>query len=164
MLFKAVFLLLVSIFTTAVFGQTRTITGKVIDENLHPVYKAGIYSVDTCLLVTTDLDGAFKISIPDNTKSLIIASIAMEWRSIELTGTCSTLEIILLSSGSYDFMSAGKVDRLRKKEFDKLPDLHQSSFEKGIFKMDKPCYMNHFISIKKELREIHKRRTQAQSN
>jgi len=56
-------------------------------------------------------------------------------------------------------MTAGKVDRLRKKQFDKLPALHEAAFEKGVFKSEKPCYVEKFISFKKQLKEIHKGRT-----
>src|SRR5215213_2255115 len=156
MIFNAINLSLLLFFATNIAGQTRTITGKVIDENLYPVYEAKIYNVDTSLLVTTDNNGNFKIEIPVDTKSLSIGSIGIEWKNIELTMDCDNLEIILLNRGTYDFMGAGKIDRLRKKDFAKLPTLHQSAFEKSIFKMGKPCYVEKFISIKKELKQIHK--------
>ena len=59
------------------------------------------------------------------------------------------LEIILQLAGTYDFMSPAKVNRLRKKEFNKLSGLHKSAFEKGIFKTDKPCFIDKFIPHKK---------------
>ena len=153
-----IFILSILFTTSIAFGQTRTITGKVIDENFYPVYEARI-NVDTSPLVTTDTNGIFKIEIPVDTKSISIGSIGMEWKSIDLTGNCSNLEIILLNSATYDFMSARKIDRLRKKDFDKLPTIHQTAFEKGIFKMAKPCYTDKFAPIKNRLKQIHKRRT-----
>lgn len=54
----------------------------------------------------------------------------MVWKNIELPSDCNNLGIILQLSGKYDFMSARKVDRLRKKKIDKLPALHQTPFKK----------------------------------
>jgi len=144
-------------------GQTTIVTGKVIDENFYPVYNAKLFKEDTVLLSTTDASGNFMIEIPTNTRLLTVASIAMESKHIHLTDNCSNLEIILLNSGSYDFLSAGKVDRLRKKEFNKLPSLHLSAFEKSVFKNDKPCYLDKFVSHKKELKEIHRNRSKMPS-
>ena len=160
MTFKAILLSISLLFIARLCGQTRTITGKVIGEALYPVYEARIFNADNLLLVTTDTSGNFKLEIPIETKSIIISSLGMERKNIDLTGNCSNLDIILLSSATYDFMSAGKVDRLRKKDFDKLPALHQAAFEKGIFKLVKPCYTEKFIPIKKRLKEIHKNRIQ----
>lgn len=151
------------LFGTYSFGQTRTLTGKVIDQKLHPLYQVRICNVDTALLTTSDINGNFSLTLPFNAKSLIIASTGMEWKNIDISDSCNNLEIVLLPSGTYDFMTAGKVDRLRKKDFKKLPTLHKSAFEKGAFKTDKPCYVNKFIQIKKRLKEIHKNRTQQPS-
>ncbi|MDD3788028.1 MAG: hypothetical protein PHO94_04965 [Petrimonas sp.] len=41
-------------------------------------------------------------------------------------------------------MSPKKVDRLRKKKFEKLPELHSQAFQKGLFKTEKPCVIREF--------------------
>ena len=53
--------------------------------------------------------------------------------------------------------------KIEQKEFDKLPTLHKSAFEKGLFKTDKPCYVDKFIPIKKRLKQIQKSRAQQPS-
>lgn len=73
----------------------------------------------------------------------------MEKKCVQLAENCAHLDIILLHRGSYDFMSAGKVDRLRKKEFNRMPLFHQAAFEKGIFKSAKTCFTEKFIPVKK---------------
>jgi hypothetical protein len=147
-------------FVTHVLGQTRTLTGKVIDDKFNPLPIVSISNADTVLLARTDMNGNFSITIPPDTKKLIVATVGMEWKSLDISDSCSNLEIILLPRPTYDFMTLGKVDRLRKKQFDKLPKLHKSAFEKGVFKSEKPCYVDKFIPIKKRLKEIHKIRTQ----
>jgi hypothetical protein len=60
---------------------------------------------------------------------------------------CSHVDIVLLNHSSYDFMTLQEVDRLRKKEFKKLPRLHAKAFEEGILTSKKPCYDDIFISV-----------------
>ncbi len=157
------FILSILLSISIAFGQTRIITGKVISENFYPVYEAKVFNIDTLVLVTTDTGGNFKIEIPIDTKSIMVGAIGAEWKNIDLSSECNNLDIILLNRATYDFMSAGKVDRLRKKDFNKLPALYKSAFEKGIFKTDRPCYVEKFIPIKKRLKEIHRQRAQMPS-
>jgi hypothetical protein len=53
-------------------------------------------------------------------------------------------------SSTYDFMTLKKVDRLRMKRFNKLPELHKEAFEKGIFKTENACYTQEFIPHNKK--------------
>jgi hypothetical protein len=116
-----------------IYGQTRTITGQVIDEQLTPVYEASIYNSDTILLGTTADDGTFRISISAETKSLLFFCIGRERKYVALPSNCDYLEIILLNRWTFDFISARNVDRLRMKQFKNLPELHKVAHSKGIF-------------------------------
>lgn len=136
------------LFVTHVLGQTRTLTGKIIDNEFNPHFQVSIFNSDTVLLAKSDKNGNFSITVPTDTKTLIVADVGMEWKSLDLLRDCNNLEVILQLAATYDFMSPAKVDRLRKKEFDKLPGLHKSAFEKGIFQTDKPCFVDKFISHK----------------
>lgn len=142
------FIILVFISYTPIYGQTRTITGRVVTEDLLALPGARVQKADTLLLGTTDINGTFRVEIPADTKALIISAVGMEWQSIHLPDSCDHLDIILLNSGHYDFMSARKVDRLRKKQFQKLPQLHQAAYLKGLFSAAKPCYKQAFVPIK----------------
>jgi len=150
-------------FVTNILGQTRTLTGKIIDHEFITLYQVKIFNADTVPLATTDMNGNFSVTIPPDTKKLIVATVGMEWKSLDLLKDCNDLEIILQPMWTYDFKLSGKVDRLRKKQFEKLQALHQSAFEKGIFKRDKPCYVDKFIPQKKEMIERHKARTRMPS-
>lgn len=148
---------------THVQGQTRTLTGKIIDNEFNPLAQVSIFSADTVLLGKSDKNGNFSITVPTHTKTLIVADVGMEWKRLDSLSDCSNLEVILQPMWTYDFKLPAKVDRLRKKQFDKLPALHQSAFQKGIFKAEKPCYLDKFIPHKKEMLERHKARTQMAS-
>lgn len=135
-------LLFLTFGTTA---QIRIINGKVIDKYLNPVSQVYIQNSHTTLLGKTDINGQFRISIPVDTKSLIIADVGFESASINLTDSCNQLDIVLLLSGTYDFISLKKVDKLRMKQFKKLPELHFAAYQKGIFWSDSACYTQNFI-------------------
>ena len=57
-------------FNVSLFGQTRTIIGRVITEDLEPLVMVHIQTSDTVLLGKTDIDGRFKINIPQETDKL----------------------------------------------------------------------------------------------
>jgi hypothetical protein len=147
MTFRTTISILTLLSVTHVAGQTRNLTGKIIGYDFQPFIQTKIFNIDTVLLGKSDMTGQFSITIPYDTKTLFVADVGMEWKKITLTDSCNILEIILLPSWTYDFKTLKKVEKLRKKEFDKLPRLHKTAFEKGIFKSDKPCYVDNFISI-----------------
>lgn len=67
MISRATFLFTILLVVTYAIGQTRTLTGKVIDGELHPVYLVKIFNADTTFLGETDLNGNFNIDIPSDT-------------------------------------------------------------------------------------------------
>ena len=163
MILRTIISFSILLFVTHVIGQTRTLTGKVIDDEFNPLYGISIFNADTVLLAETDRNGDFSITIPSDTKTLKVADVGREWKSLDIFDSCSNLEIILLPRHTYDFMMPARVDRIRKKQFDKLPALHKSAFEKSVFKSEKPCYVDKFISIKRRPKETHKDKTQQPS-
>jgi hypothetical protein len=126
-------------------AQIRIITGKVIDEYLNPISLVYIQSSDTTLVSRYDSSGQFRVSIPVDTKSLIITNVGFEPASIDLPDSCNHLDIVLLLSSTYDFISLKKADKLRLKKFKKLPELHFAAYKKGIFQSDSACYTQNFI-------------------
>ena len=113
-----------------------------------------IFDKDTTKIGQTDLNGYFELKIPKETDKLIFAGVGYEWATITIPKECKTLEIILFLASTYDFMSPRKVDRLRKKEFEKLPELHSQAFQKGLFKTEKPCVSRKFEPDFPELDKI----------
>lgn len=144
---KLLILLLISGFVTGRgYSQNRTIKGKVVDN--HAFQSLGYVSIvinDTVEVGRTDLGGFFQIEIPVSLKKISFRSVGMESADIELADECDEVEIVMMMRANYDFITLKKVDRLRKKEFKKLPELHKIAFEKGLFKTDKACYSQEFI-------------------
>jgi len=48
-------------------------------------------------------------------------------------------------TGTYDFKSLKKADKLRMKRFKQLPEIHREAFTKGMFKNEKACYTQVFV-------------------
>jgi hypothetical protein len=136
-----------------VYGQ-RSISGKVIEENLETLPEVRIYNKDTVLIAQTSLEGYFELTVPKETNKLLFGFIGYELAAVSLPDNCEYLEVILLVDVLYHHISNRKIDRLREKEFNKLPLLHQKAFDKGIFKFNEPCYHREFEPIKKQLDEI----------
>jgi hypothetical protein len=135
-------------------GQTRIITGKVIDENLESLPEVRVQNHDTVLLATTDINGNFKIELPYETDQRLLSWIGMEWTPIKIPASCNTLEIIMMGDWRYYYRSHKKVDRLRKQRFNKLPQLYSEAVAKGIFVNNSPCFIRKFIPYKPSLDEI----------
>ena len=133
------------------YSQNKTIKGRVIDNhNLETLAYMVITINDTVHVGRTDLNGFFQISIPGSVKKILFRGVGIEPAIIEFADTCDEVEVIMMLSGTYDFKTLRKADRLRMKEFKKLPALHKEAFAKGIFKTDNACYTQEFIPYYKK--------------
>ncbi|MGF2411931.1 MAG: carboxypeptidase-like regulatory domain-containing protein [Ferruginibacter sp.] len=147
---KLITFLVFSVSTGILYSQNKTITGRVIAEDLETVPFASIMINDAVQVGRTDLNGFFQIDIPVSEKKILFMFAGMESTTIELADTCDEVELVMMFSRIYDFKTLKKVDRLRKKRIKKLPALHKQAFEKGLFKTDKACYTQKFISYYKK--------------
>jgi len=130
-------------------GQTRTLTGKVIDEyTFDAIPEVRVQNRDTLRLGTTELNGTFKIELPSGTDELLLSCIGMEWTSITVPANCDNIEIIMMYDGTYDYTTVSRVSRKRSKRFKDLSSQHHQAHEKGIFTADKPCFSYIFKKYK----------------
>jgi hypothetical protein len=143
-------------FSYRLTAQTRTIYGRVIDEDLDTLPYVLIHSADGLLLGNTDIGGRFKIEVPRNIQTLVFDYIGLEWTLIKLNADCDTVEVVMMGSATYDFTSARKIDRLRLRRFNKLPELHLQAYEKGLFFKESACYSQEFMPEKPALDSIEK--------
>lgn len=118
----------------------------MISEDYETVPGALIVTNDTIEVGATDLDGFFQIEIPLTVQRISFDLVGIERAVIELADNCNEIEVVMMLSGTYDFMTPKKVDKLRLKRFKKLPEIHRKAFEKGILKTDKACYIHEFIA------------------
>lgn len=147
-------LILAVLLTSLNLNGQKIISGRVISEDLEPLPGLDIENSDNVLLGKTDMDGFFKISIPQETDSLLFRYVGMEWTDIKLMKDCDIVEVVMMYAGTYDFMSSKKIDRLRKKRFDKLPTVHSEAVRNGLFKNNNICYDRDFEADKPDLDRI----------
>jgi hypothetical protein len=137
-------------------GQTRAITGLVLFDDLSPGYEARIWLHDTLLLGTSGANGEFEIALPANENEIRIGMIGMEDAVVSIPPNCSLIELVMLPAGLYHYKSHQKIDRIRKKSFNTMPELHAAAFAKGIFTKQAPGYTSIFQPSKPRLDEIRK--------
>lgn len=129
----------------SLYSQNKTIRGRAITDQLETLSFASIMINDTVVVGITDLNGFFQIDIPVSVTRMLFRSVGLETALIELPDKCDEVEVVMMLSSIYDFITLKKADKLRMKKFKKLPKLHKEAFAKGIFKTDKICYTQKFI-------------------
>lgn len=127
------------------YSQNKTIKGSALSNRFDTLHGVAIIINETLEVSRTDLNGFFQINIPDSVKKISFSGVGIEPTIIELIDRCDVVDIIMLLRGSNDYMTPKKSNRLRKKRFKKLPELHKMAFDKGIFKTEKACYTQEFI-------------------
>lgn len=81
-------------------AQNRTITGKVTDENGTGIPNTSVLIRGTTIGTTTNAEGSFSLSIPTNSKTLVVSSVGMGEKEIRLTN--SNTYTINLSANTKD--------------------------------------------------------------
>ena len=137
--------IILSVSNYSLYSQIKTIKGRTITDQFETMSFVSIMINDTVEVGKTDLNSFFQINIPVSEKKILFRGVGLEPAIIELADTCSDVEVVMILSGTYDFMSLKKVDRLRMKRFKKLPALHKEAFTKCLFKTDKACFTQEFM-------------------
>jgi TonB-linked SusC/RagA family outer membrane protein len=70
-------------------AQTRTISGKVTDDQGNPIPNSSIVIKGTNTGTTSDLSGNFSLTVPSTAKALVVSSIGMSEKEIALTSESS---------------------------------------------------------------------------
>lgn len=155
---KITTILILAVFLTSLnlYGQNRIISGRVISEELEPLPGLDIENSDNLLLGKTDMDGRFEITIPQETDSLKFRYVGMESTDIRLQKDCDTIEVIMMYYVLHHVRSSRKIDRHRKKRFDKLQSLHSEAVKNGLFNRNQICYDRVFEAFKPDLDKISK--------
>lgn len=153
---KYVIIILIHFLGFFVNGQNRSVSGKVISEDLEPLAGVQIRNSDNELVGETDFDGQFNIIISEKNDSLLFFYAGMEFTDIKLKEDCENVEVIMMYYVIYDFISSKKIDRLRKKRYKKLNEKLLLATDKGIFKNKHSCYVRNFKPLQPDLDRIGK--------
>ncbi|MCB0456209.1 MAG: carboxypeptidase-like regulatory domain-containing protein [Flavobacteriaceae bacterium] len=126
------------------FSQSKVITGRVIDDNLVTLPSVSILIKDTVEVARTDFEGYFQVEIPVYEKKLSFEMVGLDRTSIELVNNCEVVEVVMMLSSTFDFISFRRAERKRRKRFNELPKIYEQAFEKSIFTNKYPCYIREF--------------------
>jgi len=109
---KSILLFSIYLFSCSyIIGQTKTISGLVLFENLESIPQVIIKNLNNEIVGKTDLDGKFQIVLPKSTDELIFSYIGSESSNIKFTLDCKTIKVIMINSVFNDFVSLKKKKR-----------------------------------------------------
>ena len=87
---KLTLILLAIFFSAGLYGQQRTVTGKVVDDNGTPLISATVVVLaddgTSRSGTSTDLDGNFSLSVPAGTQKLLVSYVGYESKEVSITG------------------------------------------------------------------------------
>jgi len=136
--------IVLSVSACSLYSQNKTIKGRVISDDFETVPLASIMINDTVEVGKTDLNGFFQIDIPVSEKKILFMFVGLDPATIGLVDKCDKIEVVMMLSSSYDFITLKHADRKREKRYKKLPEIHKQAFEKGIFETEYACYNREF--------------------
>lgn len=139
-----IILIVLSVSVCSLYSQNKTIKGRIIDDNLETLPYVSIMINDTVEVGRTDLNGFFQIDIPVSEKKIFLGSVGLDPTTIELVDKCAKIEVVMMLTGTYDFITLKRAERKREKRYKKLPEIHKQAFEKGIFETEYACYNRKF--------------------
>jgi hypothetical protein len=147
MLKKVIIFILLNFLFYCIYCQNKTIKGKIISEDFETLSGVSIIIKDTIKVGKTDINGLFQVDIPISENKILFMYAGLETSKIELLEKYDNIELIMIYNCTYDFKTLKQVDRIRKKIYKKLPELHIQAFEKGIFEKKNPCYKREFVFL-----------------
>lgn len=136
---KTTLIFLILIFQNS-FGQENIVTGKVIDTQLMELPMALIRS-GSKIIDTTDFNGNFKFKLTPDIKQITIDFVGFDSETINMSKSCNVIEVVMVETGTYDFISLKAAERKRIRRRNKiLPKLYAEAYKKKIFNREKPCW------------------------
>ena len=87
------------LFTLSAFSQTKTITGKILDDKGAPVQGATITARGTKAGASTGADGTYRITIPSTARTLVFSSVGFAQQDIAI-GDKTSIDVSLVASTS----------------------------------------------------------------
>jgi TonB-dependent SusC/RagA subfamily outer membrane receptor len=95
---KFVFFLLGMLLISAqLLAQNRNVSGKIFDVNGNPVANASVEVKGTKIGTVTATDGSFSLSVPENTRVLVVSSVGFAAQEVTL-GSANTINVNLKST------------------------------------------------------------------
>jgi len=130
LLAKLVSLVIICVlFTQSAFSQTKSITGKVLDDKGAPLQGATVVAKGSKAGTSTDAAGSFRLTVPSNTSTLVISSIGYGNQEIDVSSstdvsvrltasTASLNEVVVIGYGTARRVDVtGAIASVKAKDF-----------------------------------------------
>src|SRR5258708_3787135 len=91
------FMLLCVLFTQSAFSQTKTITGKILDDKGAPVQGDTVVVKGSKQGAPTNADGSFTITVPSAASTLTFSSVGFGTQDVSITSN-TTVSVSLVPS------------------------------------------------------------------
>jgi len=101
--------------SSALFGQQRTVTGKVLDETNAALPGASVVVKGTTIGTASDLNGNFSFQVPADATTLIVSFIGMDTQEVPITGGPMTI-VMNMSAEEVDAVVVVGYGTARKSE------------------------------------------------
>jgi TonB-linked SusC/RagA family outer membrane protein len=98
--YTATTLLLCVLFTQTSFAQTKTITGKVTDDKGAPLAGATVVAKGSKSGTSTDATGAFHLTVPSGTSTLVVSSIGYGNQEINVSASTEVMVQLVASTSN----------------------------------------------------------------
>lgn len=133
-LFTQYVLMLTLLFASMiVFGQTKVLTGKVVDETEGPLMGATIRVKGSTAATVTDKYGAFSLNIPVSAQTLEVSFIGYEVKLVPIIGNDLRISLKPSSNQGLDEVVVIGYGTARKKDLTgSLVTINETNFNKGI--------------------------------
>ena len=135
---RLLFTFLIALVASSVFGQTKVLTGRIIDEHFEPLSNAVIQTVDSTITTRADNDGNFKIEVPVNCSKLVAWYIGFETDTFNIEDKCH-LNMILLDDVKIEFQTVEEAMKFEKRRKKDTKPLYKEAIRRGVLKEEKSC-------------------------
>jgi len=127
------FLLLCVLFTQTAFSQTKTITGKILDDKGAPVQGATVTVKGQKVATSTAADGSFRLNLPAGATTLSVSSVGFTTQDVAI-GTQDTFNVSLAPSslGLNEVVVVGYQTVRKKDVTGSVTSVTSKDFNKGI--------------------------------
>ncbi len=113
---KMSFLILCVLLTQISFAQTKTVTGKVLDDKGSPVQGATVTIKGSRTGTATDATGSFKLSVAANAKTLVVSSVGFSSTEIDISDKTDVSVALTPSNASLNEVVVTGYTTARKKD------------------------------------------------
>src|SRR6202035_1746979 len=133
LLLRISFLFLCVSFTQLAFSQTKVITGKITDDKGAPIQGASVAVKGAKGGTTTDVNGAFTLTVGAAAKSLVVSSVGFTQQEVSITDN-NSVSVSLASSTSTlnDVVVIGYGTVRRKDATGSLTTVNAKEFNQGV--------------------------------